>query len=99
MPVNSPKHKERLKKDNFAGIKALVMGLGLHGGGLESARYLAERGADVTVTDLRDEEALLPSVEKLKALPISSRAEIEAVISVCGIVLKAFPKYYSQLCQ
>jgi UDP-N-acetylmuramoylalanine--D-glutamate ligase len=70
MPVNSPKHKESIKQDNFAGMKALVMGLGLHGGGLESARYLAERGAEVTVTDLRDEEALVSSIEKLKAYPI-----------------------------
>jgi len=51
-------------------MKALVMGLGLHGGGLESARYLAERGAEVTVTDLRDEEALVSSMEKLKGYPI-----------------------------
>jgi UDP-N-acetylmuramoylalanine--D-glutamate ligase len=70
MPVNSPKHKESLEKYNFAGMKALVMGLGLHGGGLESARYLAECGAEVTVTDLRGEEALVSSIEKLKDYPI-----------------------------
>ncbi|GHV67380.1 UDP-N-acetylmuramoylalanine--D-glutamate ligase [Spirochaetia bacterium] len=44
------------------------MGLGLHGGGLESARYLALQGAEVTVTDLRDEKTLAPSIEKLSAL-------------------------------
>ncbi|MDR1617934.1 MAG: UDP-N-acetylmuramoyl-L-alanine--D-glutamate ligase [Treponema sp.] len=48
-------------------MKVLVMGLGLHGGGLESARYLARRGAEVTVTDLRDEKTLAPSIEKLEA--------------------------------
>jgi UDP-N-acetylmuramoylalanine--D-glutamate ligase len=47
-------------------MKALVMGLGLHGGGLESACYLARRGAEVTVTDLRDEKILAPSIEKLE---------------------------------
>jgi UDP-N-acetylmuramoylalanine--D-glutamate ligase len=47
-------------------MKVLVMGLGLHGGGLESARYLARRGARVTVTDLRDEKVLAPSLEKLR---------------------------------
>ncbi|GHV40534.1 UDP-N-acetylmuramoylalanine--D-glutamate ligase [Spirochaetia bacterium] len=52
---------------NYTGMKALVMGLGLHGGGLESARYLARHGADVTVTDLRDEKTLAPSIEKLEA--------------------------------
>ena len=41
------------------------MGLGLHGGGLESARFLLKKGAAVTVTDLRDEKILSPSVEKL----------------------------------
>jgi UDP-N-acetylmuramoylalanine--D-glutamate ligase len=54
-------------KQNFSGMKAVVMGLGLHGGGLEAARYLAERGASLTVTDLRDEKALAPSIEKLEA--------------------------------
>jgi len=50
---------------DYSGIKALVMGLGLHGGGLESARFLLKRGAAVTVTDLRDENILKPSMEQL----------------------------------
>ena len=50
---------------DYIGIKALVMGLGLHGGGLESARFLLKHGASVTVTDLRDEKTLSPSIEKL----------------------------------
>ena len=53
-----------------SGMKVLVMGLGLNGGGMESARYLASRGAEVTVTDLRDEKILSSSIEKLKDLPI-----------------------------
>jgi len=56
------------------------MGLGLHGGGFESARYLAEKGAIVTVTDLRDEKTLKPTIEKLKDFPIRyvlGRHEIE----------------------
>ncbi|MDR2369979.1 MAG: UDP-N-acetylmuramoyl-L-alanine--D-glutamate ligase [Treponema sp.] len=52
---------------NYSGMKATVMGLGLHGGGLESALYLARHGAEVTVTDLRDEKILAPSVEKLES--------------------------------
>jgi UDP-N-acetylmuramoylalanine--D-glutamate ligase len=54
-------------RENFAGMKILVMGLGLNGGGFESARYLALAGADVSVTDLRDEKTLAPSIEKLEA--------------------------------
>ena len=53
---------------NYSGKKVLVMGLGLHGGGLESARFLLKRGAEVTVTDLRDESTLMPSIEKLDAI-------------------------------
>ncbi|MDR2054165.1 MAG: UDP-N-acetylmuramoyl-L-alanine--D-glutamate ligase, partial [Treponema sp.] len=54
-------------QENFSGMKVVIMGLGLHGGGLESARYLAKRGAVLTVTDLRDEKTLSPSIEKLEA--------------------------------
>ena len=57
-------------KDWFSGKKVLIMGLGLHGGGIESARYLAGLGAELTVTDLRDEKALAPSMEKLMSVPI-----------------------------
>ncbi|MDR0320772.1 MAG: UDP-N-acetylmuramoyl-L-alanine--D-glutamate ligase [Treponema sp.] len=52
---------------DYSGIKALVMGLGLHGGGLAVARFLLKRGAEVTVTDLRDEKVLAPSIEELDA--------------------------------
>jgi len=52
---------------DYKGIKALVMGLGLHGGGLQSARFLLKRGAQVTVTDLRDEKTLMPSIQELDA--------------------------------
>jgi UDP-N-acetylmuramoylalanine--D-glutamate ligase len=43
------------------------MGLGLNGGGLETAKFLLSRGAAVTVTDTKDEAALAPSVNTLKA--------------------------------
>jgi UDP-N-acetylmuramoylalanine--D-glutamate ligase len=50
---------------DYSGKKVVVMGLGLNGGGLESARFFLKRGADVTVTDLRDENVLKPSIEQL----------------------------------
>jgi UDP-N-acetylmuramoylalanine--D-glutamate ligase len=62
--------RKYMQKSEYAGIRVLIMGLGLHGGGLESARYFAERGADVTVTDLGDEERLAPSLRKLEGLRI-----------------------------
>jgi len=52
---------------DYKGIKALVMGLGLHGGGLQSARFLLKHGAEITVTDLRDEKTLAPSIKELDA--------------------------------
>ena len=46
------------------------MGLGLFGGGAAVARYLAERGARVTVTDLRDETMLEPALAELAGLDL-----------------------------
>jgi len=53
------------------GKKALVMGLGLHDGGLGVTRFLVEQGAIVTVTDLRSPEVLRPTLEKLDGLPLN----------------------------
>ncbi|MBN1699626.1 MAG: UDP-N-acetylmuramoyl-L-alanine--D-glutamate ligase [Spirochaetales bacterium] len=55
----------------FKGLRVTVMGLGLHGGGLQSALFLARHGADVTVTDLRDEKVLAPSLARLAGFPVS----------------------------
>jgi UDP-N-acetylmuramoylalanine--D-glutamate ligase len=55
---------------SFAGKRALVMGLGIHGGGLGVARFLAGQGADVTVTDLRSAEQLAGPLGQLAGLPI-----------------------------
>ena len=55
-----------MKKQDLAGKNVLVMGLGLHGGGVATARYLAEAGALVTCTDLRSAEELASSVAALE---------------------------------
>src|SRR5215470_2481424 len=55
---------------DLRGKRALVMGLGIHGGGLGVARFLAGQGAHVTVTDLRTPEQLRPSLDALAGLPI-----------------------------
>ena len=44
------------------------MGLGLNGGGEASARFFAQKGALVTVTDMKTREELLPSIERLSDL-------------------------------
>lgn len=56
---------DELKK-MYAGKKVLVMGLGLQGGGVGVARFFAELGARVKVTDKKTTEDLRPSVEQLK---------------------------------
>jgi UDP-N-acetylmuramoylalanine--D-glutamate ligase len=56
---------------DFRGARATVMGLGILGGGVGVARYLAERGALVTVTDLRSESELESSIAELSDLPIT----------------------------
>jgi UDP-N-acetylmuramoylalanine--D-glutamate ligase len=51
------------------------MGLGLFGGGVGAARYLAGLGAHVTVTDLKDAKTLAPSIKALEGLPITFHLE------------------------
>ena len=64
----------------FQGMKTLIMGLGLHGGGLESARYLARQGAELTITDTRDEKTLTPAIKELENSPGVRAASIRYVL-------------------
>lgn len=50
--------------------RVTILGLGLFGGGAGAARYFAERGARVVVSDERDAAALAESLAALKDLPI-----------------------------
>src|SRR5258707_2849746 len=52
------------------GKRVLVMGLGLHGSGIAAARYAAQHGAIVRVTDLRSAQVLAPSIQALAGLPV-----------------------------
>ena len=52
---------------HFRNKKVLVMGLGLHGGGVGVAKFFSKQGAKILVTDLKTEEELRPSLEKLKS--------------------------------
>ena len=54
---------------NYRGKRVLVMGLGSFGGGLGVVRFLAFRGANVTVTDARPAEKLLESLTELQSVP------------------------------
>lgn len=79
---------------DLRGKRVLIMGLGLHGSGIASARYAAKLGAIVRVTDLRSAEVLAPSIASLAGLPVEyvlgeHRAEdflwAEIVIHVPGV--------------
>ena len=56
-------------KAYFGGKKITVLGLGLLGRGVGDTAYLAECGAELIVTDMKSEEQLAESLEKLKAYP------------------------------
>jgi UDP-N-acetylmuramoylalanine--D-glutamate ligase len=79
---------------SIKGLRVTVMGLGLHGGGVESALFFVRHGAAVTVTDLHDEKTLAPSLSRLEGLPIryvlgkhekSSFADTDLVIKNPGV--------------
>lgn len=50
--------------------KIVVMGLGLHGGGVAVVKYLVKNGASVVVTDLKTKKQLQDSLDKLKGLKV-----------------------------
>jgi UDP-N-acetylmuramoylalanine--D-glutamate ligase len=52
------------------GKRVLVIGLGVHGGGLGVTRFLVEQGAEVAVTDLRTADQLQSSLAHLHGLPV-----------------------------
>lgn len=62
--------KIRTQLNHLAGKRVVLMGLGLHGGGVATARWLLKHGANVLVTDLRPRSILQPSIRQL---PRSSR--------------------------
>ena len=54
--------------DFFKNKKITVFGLGLHGGGAGTVKFLASQGAKIIVTDIKTKEQLADSLEKLKGL-------------------------------
>ncbi len=51
---------------DIRGKKVLIMGLGLHGGGLAAALWFYRHGAQVTVTDMKEAVELSESIAKLR---------------------------------
>lgn len=69
------------EQGEFAGVRAVVMGLGRFGGGAGVARWLAQCGARVVVTDREPAERLGESVALLTDLlePSSDRGSVSPV--------------------
>jgi UDP-N-acetylmuramoylalanine--D-glutamate ligase len=61
---------EQEARNNLIGLRALVVGLAREGTAL--ARFLAEHGARVTVTDAKPAEALVDNLNSLAGLPLST---------------------------
>lgn len=54
-------------KKQYGKKKILILGLGLQGGGVATASFFAELGAEVVVSDLKAKSDLLPSFKKLSS--------------------------------
>lgn len=59
-----------MEKNFLTGKKVLVMGLGLHGGGVATTKWLIGEGAKVTATDMRTKKVLQPSIDALAGLRV-----------------------------
>lgn len=62
--------RKELYKKLFEGKKITIMGLGLLGRGIQVTKFLAECGAQLTVTDLKSEKDLETSINSLKKYKI-----------------------------
>ena len=88
---------EKRWEEVFKGKKITMLGLGLLGRGMNVARFLADCGAILTITDLKTKEALAPSLRALKKYKniryvlgrheISDFQHVDMVIKAAGVPL------------
>ena len=72
----------------FSGMKVVVFGLGILGGGVATANWLVRHGARVTVTDLKTESELAESLSRLEQpVDLKLGGHDEADIRNCDLVL------------
>lgn len=55
---------------NLRGKRVLLVGLGVHGGGIGTARWLLKQGAEVRITDKKNAEQLKESIRAVKSKKI-----------------------------
>ncbi len=56
--------------------KVVVMGIGLHGGGVSMIKWLVQQGARVVATDKKSRDVLAPSLNKLKKIIKNKKVEL-----------------------
>jgi UDP-N-acetylmuramoylalanine--D-glutamate ligase len=83
----------------LADQRVVVMGLSTFGGGVGCVSWLLEQGADVTITDLRDEQTLGPSLSEFEhqrcRLVLGRHAAADFAEADLIIVNPAVPKPWS----
>ena len=52
--------------EDIKGKKVTIMGLGLNGGGEAAVRFFVNKGAQVTITDMKTEQQLAATIERLE---------------------------------
>lgn len=60
--------KRRATTTDYRGQRVLLVGLGLHGGGVATVRWLVQQGAIVRVTDIQTAKQLAASLAKLRGI-------------------------------
>ncbi len=66
-PHSYPRQCAFTSIEEIKGKKVTIMGLGLNGGGEAAVRFFLNKGAYVTVTDMKTEEQLKATVDKLNS--------------------------------
>lgn len=61
----------RKKSTDYRGQRVLLVGLGLHGGGIATVKWLVQQGAKVRVTDIKNAASLTPSLLKLRGIKVT----------------------------
>ena len=59
-----------MKISDFKNTRVTIMGLGIVGGGADTAKFFIKAGARVLVTDLKTKKELKVSLKKIKGLPV-----------------------------
>jgi UDP-N-acetylmuramoylalanine--D-glutamate ligase len=69
---------------DFKNKRVVVMGLGLHGGGVGVVKFLAQQGAKILVTDLKTKKELKESIEKLATAKVAKTGKIAKIQYILG---------------